>query len=306
MSTLQGNTTTIENLLRSVNNLPSVGADDAVLYIDQTLTDAQKAQARTNIGAASAEEVAGKMDKVTGTPDQVVGFDEAGNPVAREAPSGGGGSVQPDWNQTDETAADFIKNKPFGDVETVLYEGANLEVAQDGEMYVIMASENISFDRGNKYIVVIDGVEYVTGTFDYYGTACLGNPAMFGLGADNGMPFVAMAAMGEFNFAHTSPFNSLSISVIGATPIDPRYVPRAVRVFYSFESVPHLYIDKGLSTKATKEDILNAQYFYVAYVVGGIVSGYYAFLIWTVDPTHGYVRVKLADDSEHYTAEYTA
>ena len=28
--------------------------------------------------------------------------------------SGGGVSVQSDWNQTDETAADFIKNKPFG------------------------------------------------------------------------------------------------------------------------------------------------------------------------------------------------
>lgn len=26
---------------------------------------------------------------------------------------GGGASVQSDWNQTDETAADFIKNKPF-------------------------------------------------------------------------------------------------------------------------------------------------------------------------------------------------
>lgn len=35
--------------------------------------------------------------------------------------SGGGGSgvsVQSDWNQTDETAADFIKNKPFGDFPT--------------------------------------------------------------------------------------------------------------------------------------------------------------------------------------------
>lgn len=28
---------------------------------------------------------------------------------------GSGGSVQTDWNQTDETAADFLKNKPFGE-----------------------------------------------------------------------------------------------------------------------------------------------------------------------------------------------
>ena len=32
----------------------------------------------------------------------------------------GGTSVQSDWNQTDETAADFIKNKPFGEMETGL------------------------------------------------------------------------------------------------------------------------------------------------------------------------------------------
>ena len=115
MSTLQGNTNTIENLLRSVNNLPNVGADDAVLYIDQTLTEAQKAQARTNIGAASEEEVAGKMDKVTGTEDQVIGFDADGDPVAREAPSGGGVSS---WND--------LTDKPVvseGSPDTLTWDG---------------------------------------------------------------------------------------------------------------------------------------------------------------------------------------
>lgn len=32
-------------------------------------------------------------------------------------PNPNGASVQSDWNQTDETAADFIKNKPFGEFE---------------------------------------------------------------------------------------------------------------------------------------------------------------------------------------------
>lgn len=38
---------------------------------------------------------------------------------------GGGGQVQPDWNQNDSTAKDYVKNRPFytGDpVETVLVE----------------------------------------------------------------------------------------------------------------------------------------------------------------------------------------
>lgn len=94
MSTLNSNNERLAQLMQQVHDLPPVAHEDAVLRIPQELTDTQKWQARSNIGAASAEEVAGKMDKVTGTPDQVVGFDEAGNPVAREAPSGGSSS----WN----------------------------------------------------------------------------------------------------------------------------------------------------------------------------------------------------------------
>ena len=48
-------------------------------------------------------------------------------------PTGGGGSggVQSDWNQNDETAADYVKNRPFytGDpVETVLVEESTVAV----------------------------------------------------------------------------------------------------------------------------------------------------------------------------------
>lgn len=38
--------------------------------------------------------------------------------TVRTVPTGGGTSVQSDWNQTDSSAADFIKNKPFGDMPT--------------------------------------------------------------------------------------------------------------------------------------------------------------------------------------------
>lgn len=39
--------------------------------------------------------VTGKQDKLTGTQSQIVGFDESGNAVAKEAPSGGGASYMP-------------------------------------------------------------------------------------------------------------------------------------------------------------------------------------------------------------------
>lgn len=47
--------------------------------------------------------------------------------MAESLPEAGGGvSVQADWNQTDENAADFIKNKPFGEVPIVILEEQEL------------------------------------------------------------------------------------------------------------------------------------------------------------------------------------
>lgn len=57
--------------------------------------------------------VTDKQDKIIGTSGQIVGFDEGGNAVAQDFTP----SVQPDWNQTDETALDFIKNKPVEETE---------------------------------------------------------------------------------------------------------------------------------------------------------------------------------------------
>ena len=55
---------------------PKGGSADVVKYTEQTLTDDQKAQARTNIGAVSSSDL-----------------------------------VQSDWNQNDTTAKDYIKNR---------------------------------------------------------------------------------------------------------------------------------------------------------------------------------------------------
>ena len=59
-----------------MERLNELEAPAAVLYTEQNLTDEQKAQARDNMGV----------------PEQ----------------------VQSDWEQTDETAADYVKNRPFG------------------------------------------------------------------------------------------------------------------------------------------------------------------------------------------------
>lgn len=48
-------------------------------------------------------------------------------------PQGGGKTVQTDWNQTDETAPDFLKNKPFGEFagDTVTWELSADQITED-------------------------------------------------------------------------------------------------------------------------------------------------------------------------------
>lgn len=70
--------------------------DGAVSFYEQELTEEEKAQARANIGAISADEV----------PE-----------------SGGAEQVQSDYDQNDSTAVDFIKNRPFYDVSETIFDG---------------------------------------------------------------------------------------------------------------------------------------------------------------------------------------
>lgn len=67
MSTpIENNTAALNALLEKANALPNAGASsaEAVLYTPQTLTAEQQAQARSNIGAASADDVSGLSKEI--------------------------------------------------------------------------------------------------------------------------------------------------------------------------------------------------------------------------------------------------
>jgi hypothetical protein len=66
--------------LRNVPSGSTAEPDYSVKYVSQDLTEAQKAQARQNIGAAEE--------------------------------GGGGQQVQANWNETDTTSPAYIQNKP--------------------------------------------------------------------------------------------------------------------------------------------------------------------------------------------------
>lgn len=67
--------------------------------------------------------------------DRLVKLSEIGNIGG----GGGGSGVQPDWNQNDETAPDYIKNKPFGALE------GGWEIVWDGNI----SNQNNVVSTGN-------------------------------------------------------------------------------------------------------------------------------------------------------------
>lgn len=127
----------------------------------QTLTDEQKTQARQNIGAAAEGE----------------------------------GGVQTDWNQTDETAADFIKNKPFHKESTVIEIMPDQEVTGvlENSIYIANVTSFVNDMPGSLLRFIVDGVVYdkkKTSMGD--GWFYYGNPGMVGVGADDGTPFACV------------------------------------------------------------------------------------------------------------------
>jgi hypothetical protein len=85
-----------DNLVAAINEATQSGggAANAVLYTEQTLTDAEKLQARTNIGAGTGDgiDVSGAVGQIV----KIKAVDDAGKPTEWEAvdmPSGGAGET---------------------------------------------------------------------------------------------------------------------------------------------------------------------------------------------------------------------
>lgn len=116
------------------------GSEDAVLYTPQTLTTEQKSQARSNIGAGVgnyskpsegipstdlAEGVRtslGKADSAYQKPQEGIPSTDMAEAVRTslgKADSALQSQAQANWNETDDTKADFIKNKPTIPAEQV-------------------------------------------------------------------------------------------------------------------------------------------------------------------------------------------
>lgn len=150
---------------------------------------------------------------------------------------GGGGGVQPDWNQNDSTAADYIKNRPFytGDpVETVFVEESTASFTNDGGLYTAQIQSNFEATAGETYKVTWDGAAYECACVDFRNALFIGNLSIAFGGSDTGEPFLMGIANGRkigIYTKDTSASHTISISgsISEVIQIPDKYISNTFR-----------------------------------------------------------------------------
>lgn len=150
--------------------------------------------------------------------------------------------VQADWTQNDETAVDFVKNRPcYTEWKAGTYFDVTLgkETATQGGVFfyridnneinwdMFDKTDNQLFVKGRKYNIVFDGVTYTSTA----GDDMIGNGHLYYEELeDNGMPFAVSAANGVTPVCKTA--GEHSIKVTGEVPtyhkLDKRYYNRPI------------------------------------------------------------------------------
>ena len=139
-------------------------------------------------------------------------------------------NVQPDWNQNDETAADYIKNRPFytGDtVEMVMLPETTITITA-GRENLISSSFPYSFEIGKTYVITFDGVDTEYTAYEVKGLVVIGYDYSSVAG---GSGYVVMDGNGAIALLtlDTSFVGSHTIAIKGYTQeiikIDAKYLP---------------------------------------------------------------------------------
>ena len=144
-------------------------------------------------------------------------------------------NVQPDWNQSDENAADYVKNRTHWSKTTI---GEVLpETTVNGESGwasgtgMVSIQYPVSFILGETYTVNWNGVEYQCVAYELAGLPAIGNGSMMG-GSDTGEPFLIGADDTECMVFVLDDSTSVTISIMGEIEeihkLDEKFIPDSV------------------------------------------------------------------------------
>lgn len=164
---------------------------------------------------------------------------------------GGGKSVQTDWDQTDATAADFLKNKPFGDAKVVMFEKQMVEFFEEEGLFGARIACSAEGKIGETIIVDINGEKSEFVIEDPYGVGLL----LFGdyetytpyCGAVDGNMVMIMSPTISGNV-------TVGIEKIGVTQIADKYVPIVSPLVIHFYNT----IDGVIMCDKTRSEIITA------------------------------------------------
>ena len=218
----------------------------------------------------------------------------------------GGTQVQTDWNQKDETAADFLRNKPFGETTTIFADEQTV-VFEDGMGFIIL---NESADIGSNVTVMWDGVPYNCVAFELNGMPAVGEIGYIDGEVISGEPFlIALSADSPVAFPVDFEKTDAVVQIYGekVNKLDGKYVPDDFCMFYAGDN-NFLYNDPDLSDMTTRLDILTARRHKFAIVKEFETSEVFLYPNRVIDSYFGYAVVQIMTDgntSDFYTAEYT-
>ena len=155
---------------------------------------------------------------------------------------GGGTTVQPDYLQNDETASDYIKNRPFCESMSEFLPATEMTFEED--LYELTGYTGGDFIAGETYIVDWNGTEYTCVARQLENEAGIGNIDL-GLGTgDTGEPFVIMTLASEGRLVAMvldgSATATVKISANTVKKIDEKFLPALPVVAY----IP-IYVEAG-------------------------------------------------------------
>ena len=188
--------------------------------------------------------------KVDGEPESSYQLYLRNEEFAKRAGGNGGSQsiVQSDWNQNDEAAPDYVKNRPFyaGDsVETVLVEETTVSFVDNSGLYGAEFPSTFEATAGETYKVHWDGTAYECVCENFNNRIpTIGNQSIDGFGPDTGEPFIIFNQSGQNETGwvsittDTSASHTISISgfVQEVVKIDEKYLPDQLILYVHNES----------------------------------------------------------------------
>jgi len=162
---------------------------------------------------------------------------------------GGGPFVQPDWNQTDETKPDFIRNKPFYSTPvTVIPEQTFTPTAEGASIEALFTPE-----AGSAVKVYFDGEVYTCTALAGFGGIIVGDiNVAFGMPAE--IPFVIMLVDAGAAIMTADITADHTVKAVGEeiTRIPAKYYHR--HLYYFSTNDKGIYKDPAISKAVTNDE----------------------------------------------------